>query len=71
MNYQPFLEMNVLLSDPMLQAVQDNKFLLIVFGLAAFYSLMLLHLVSFAVVVQFLSTLRPRSSSVSMTKDSV
>ncbi len=31
MNYQPFLEMNVLISDPLLLALNQNKFTLILF----------------------------------------
>lgn len=31
MNYQPFLEMNVLISDPLLLELNQNKFTLILF----------------------------------------
>lgn len=69
MNYQPFLEMNVLLSDPMLQAVQDNKFVLIGFCLAVFYMLVALHFVVLIFAVEFVSNLRSRPPSANAQKD--
>lgn len=47
MNYQPFLEMNLLVSDPMLQALQENKFYLIFMAVFTFYLLMILHITLF------------------------
>ena len=48
MNYQPFLEMNILVSDPMLQALQENKFYLIFMLVLTFYLLMALHMTLFS-----------------------
>lgn len=54
MNYQPFYDMNILVSDPMLQALQDNKFYLIFMLALTFYLLMFLHISLF----QLYKTLR-------------
>ena len=47
MNYQPFYDMNILVSDPMLQALQDNKFYLIFMLALTFYLFMALHITLF------------------------
>lgn len=36
MNYQPFLDMNVLISDPLLLEINENKFTLILFLVVTF-----------------------------------
>lgn len=43
MNYQPFLEMNLLVSDPMLQALQEYKFYFIFMAVLTFYLIVLSH----------------------------
>ena len=47
MNYQPFLEMNLLVSDPMLQALQEHKFYFIFMAVLTFYLLMISHICLF------------------------
>ena len=43
MNYQPFYDMNILVSDPMLQALQDNAIFFIFIAFLTFYILVILH----------------------------
>lgn len=45
MNYQPFYDMNILVSDPMLQALQEHKSYFIFMAVFTFYLLMFLHIV--------------------------
>lgn len=47
MNYQPFYDMNILVSDPMLQALQQNKIYLIFILALTFYLFMALHITLF------------------------
>ena len=47
MNYQPFYDMNILVSDPMLQALQEYKPYFILIAVSAFYLLMVLHITLF------------------------
>ena len=63
MNYQPFYNMNFLVSDPMLQAIQENELSLIIFALFTFYLLMLLHYFVFSVIARFISIRRRRVSA--------
>ncbi len=44
MNYQPFLEMNLLVSDELIEALTLIKFLFISLLVATFYTLMFLHI---------------------------
>ncbi len=44
MNYQPFYDMNILVSDLMLQALQEHKLYFIFMAVLTFYLLMLLHI---------------------------
>lgn len=44
MNYQPFYDMNILVSDSMLQVVQEHKLSLIFFAVLTFYLLFAFHL---------------------------
>lgn len=55
MNYQPFYDMNILVSDPMLQALQEHKFYFIFMAVLTFYLIMFLHIYAFRVGM----TLRP------------
>lgn len=48
MDYQPFYNMNILVSDPMLQALQQNKFYLIFMAVLTFYLFMALHMTLFS-----------------------
>ncbi len=48
MDYQPFYDMNILVSDPMLQALQDNKIYLIFMIALTFYLFMALHMTLFS-----------------------
>ncbi len=48
MNYQPFYDMNILVSDPMLQALQQNKIYLIFIIALTFYLFMALHISLFS-----------------------
>tara|TARA_R110002020_G_scaffold131343_1_gene293699 strand:+ start:835 stop:1053 length:219 start_codon:yes stop_codon:yes gene_type:complete len=47
MDYQPFYNMNILVSDPMLQALQENKPYLIFMAVLTFYLIMFLHITLF------------------------
>ncbi len=48
MDYQPFYDMNILVSDPMLQALQDNKIYLTFMIALTFYLFMALHMTLFS-----------------------
>jgi len=48
MNYQPFYDMNILVSDPMLQTLQENKIYLIFMIALTFYLFMALHMTLFS-----------------------
>ena len=48
MDYQPFYDMNILVSDPMLQALQENKIYLIFMLALTFYLFMALHMTLFS-----------------------
>ncbi len=54
MNYKPFYEMNILVSDPMVQSIQENQLSLIIFALFTFYLLMFLHYFIFSVIARFI-----------------
>ena len=43
MNYQPYLEMHFLISDQMLQAIQENKLYFITLAYTTFFVLVILH----------------------------
>jgi len=47
MDYQPFFNMNILVSDPMLQALQEHKPYFIFMAVLTFYLLMFLHITLF------------------------
>lgn len=47
MNYQPFLEMNLLVSDELIEALMLIKFSFISLLIATFYLLMFLHITLF------------------------
>lgn len=47
MNYQPFLEMNLLVSDELIEALTLIKFHFISLLIATFYTLMFLHIALF------------------------
>ncbi|MFK3917579.1 hypothetical protein [Psychrobacter sp. NPDC078501] len=60
MNYQHFYDMNILVSDPMVRAIQENQLSLIIFALFTFYLLMFLHYFIFSVIARFILIRRHR-----------
>ena len=48
MDYQPFYDMHILVSDPMLQALQENKPYLIFMAVLTFYLIMFFHMTLFS-----------------------
>ena len=63
MNYQPFYDMNLLVSNPMLQALQEIKFYLIFFAIVTFYFIVFLHYLIFSFIARFILIRRRVSSS--------
>lgn len=71
MNYQSFLEMNVLLSDPMLQAVQDNKIALIFAVVLLYYISMIFNIIFITLISNFVLDTRASYLVSKRQKDSV
>lgn len=55
MNYQPFYDMNILVSDSMLQALQDNAISLIFVAFLIFYTLVGLHFLLMNLFIRYLT----------------